>query len=416
MPTILTLPKIGVNMTEAIIVNWLVNEGDFIEEGQMIMEAETDKATQEIPSTRSGILAKIVSHPGETVQIEAPIAILTEKDEKLPPDFSIDSYRKVPEPGGVERGVMKAESIQKSTHGAEQGGRVKISPVAKKLAKDMNIDYTQITLSKPGARIEKADVLAFTQAMESMREEVPKKPKVTQGPKVAQGPIGQVEQSIIPLRGIRKVIAQRLSESAHTTARAVLFLKTDAGKLISKRESLSQSGKKVSFDALFVSVLAKALKEFPQMNSRLDGEYIRLADEINIGVAVDTEKGLIVPVIHKADTKDILTIHRELSEKIERAKTGRIPHDDISEGTFTLTNLGMFGIESFIPIINPPECAILALGAITREPVVIDESDTVAVRPMLQMSLVFDHRIVDGAPAARFLNGIKELVENADNL
>lgn len=403
MPTILTLPKIGVNMTEATIVQWLVKEGEYVEEEQTILEAETDKATQEIPSTKSGVLARIIAQPGETVQTQEPIAVLTEKGEVLPSDFTVDHLVKAEKaaekptreavvPGNAEKGPA-----------AGTGTRVRISPIAKKLAGELDIDYTQITPSKPVGRVEKADVLAFAAATEGIREEVPREP--------AQ----QAGLDFVPMKGIRKTIATRLSESAHTTARAVLLTTADAEKLIHLRSRLNEGDKKVSFNDLFVHLVAKALLEFPQINSRLEGDTIRLVHEINIGVAVETERGLMVPVIHGADRKDIVTISKELQQKIERARKAKSSREDITGGTFTVTNLGMFDVESFIPIINPPECAILAVGAIVRKPVAVDDKDTVAVRPIVQLSLVFDHRLIDGAPAARFLQRVKRLVETCDS-
>lgn len=401
MPTILTLPKIGVNMTEAIIVRWLIKEGEFIEEGQTILEAETDKATQDIPSTKSGVLAMIIAEPGKTVQTQEPIAVLTEKGETLPDDFSVDVggfEKKTDEPAPARQG----SGFEEKKDASVPDSRVRISPIAKKLAKELNIDYARITPSKAGGRIEKTDVLEYARGEEALGEEV------------ARGAVTEQDKNLIPLSGIRKTIASRMSESVRTTARAVLFTKVDATRLIEWRNGLKESGKKVSYNDLFVHLAAKVLREFPQMNSRIEGENIRIMKDVNIGVAVNSERGLLVPVIQDADKKDVLTITDESSQKIERVKSGRSTREDMSNGTFTLTNLGMFDVESFIPIINPPECAILAVGSIVREPSVVDETDTVSVRPVMRLSLVWDHRIVDGALAAQFLQRIKQLIEQGE--
>ncbi|HUT65676.1 MAG TPA: dihydrolipoamide acetyltransferase family protein [Spirochaetota bacterium] len=401
MPTILTLPKIGVNMTEAIIVRWLIKEGELIEEGQTILEAETDKATQDIPSTKSGVLAMIIAEPGKTVQTQEPIAVLTEKGETLPDDFSVDAggfEKKTDEPAPARQG----SGFEEKKDASVPDSRVRISPIAKKLAKELNIDYARITPSKAGGRIEKTDVLEYARGEEALGEEV------------ARGAVTEQDKNLIPLSGIRKTIASRMSESVRTTARAVLFTKVDATRLIEWRNGLKESGKKVSYNDLFVHLAAKVLREFPQMNSRIEGENIRIMKDVNIGVAVNSERGLLVPVIQDADKKDVLTITDESSQKIERVKSGRSTREDMSNGTFTLTNLGMFDVESFIPIINPPECAILAVGSIVREPSVVDETDTVSVRPVMRLSLVWDHRIVDGALAARFLQRIKQLIEQGE--
>jgi pyruvate dehydrogenase E2 component (dihydrolipoamide acetyltransferase) len=401
MPTILLLPKIGVNMTEAIIVRWLVKEGEFIEEGQTILEAETDKATQDIPSTKSGVLARIVAEPGKTVQTQEPIAVLTEKGETLPDDFSV--HTGISEQKTVETATTgQRPAIREKQDASVSDSRVRISPIAKKLAKELNIDYTLVTPSKPGGRIEKADVLEYARGAEALGEEV------------VRGVVTEQDENLIPLSGIRKIIASRMSESAHTTARAVLLTKIDATRLIEWRNGLKESGKKVSYNDLIVHLVAKALREFSQMNSRIEGENIRIMKDVNIGVAVDSERGLLVPVIHDADKKDVLTIAEESQQKIERVRSGRSTREDMSNGTFTLTNLGMFDVESFIPIINPPECAILAVGSIVREPSVVDETDTVSVRQVMRLSLVWDHRIVDGAAAAQFLQRIKQHIEQGE--
>ncbi len=401
MPIILTLPKIGVNMTEATIIQWLVNEGDYVEEGQMILEAETDKASQDIPTTRSGVLAMIVAQPGKTVQTQEPIAVLTEKDETLPEDFFVEtgvSEKKMDVPAPAQQGheieMKKAISLTDS--------RIRISPVAKKLAKELDIDVNLITPSKPGGRIDKADVLEYARGAEAAGEEV------------IREAVTEQDANLIPLAGIRKTIASRMSESVHTTASAAIIMKADVSRLIEWRNGFKEGGKKVSYNDLIVHLVAKALREFPQMNSRIEGEHIRLMKEVNIGVAVDSERGLLVPVIRDADRKDVLTIADESRAKVERAKAGRSTREDISNGTFTVTNLGMFDVESFVPIINPPQCAILAVGSIVREPSVVDDNDSVSVRPVMRLSLVWDHRIVDGAPAAQFLQRIKQLIEQGE--
>jgi pyruvate dehydrogenase E2 component (dihydrolipoamide acetyltransferase) len=216
---------------------------------------------------------------------------------------------------------------------------------------------------------------------------------------------------VIPLTGIRKVISERMNESSLTKPCAALTLHVDADKLMEWRNQLKKNNKTVSYNDLLVVVTAKALKEFPIINSKMADKEIQLLRDINIGVAMDTEKGLVVPVIRNADSKGLLEISEEFRMKAERARNGKSSFYDLSEGTFTITNLGMFEIEHFTPIINPPECCILAVGAIIREPVVATDSDKIEIRSRMQLTLVFDHRIVDGAPAARFLQRIKHLIE-----
>jgi pyruvate dehydrogenase E2 component (dihydrolipoamide acetyltransferase) len=186
----------------------------------------------------------------------------------------------------------------------------------------------------------------------------------------------------------------------------------DASGLVELRRKLNEKGGLIGYTDMFVMAVAKALTEFPALNSRSEGNAIRVPKDINVGVAVDTEHGLTVPVIRNADRKGIAALSRELAEKAERARARKSTREDISGGTFTVTNLGMYGVESFVPVINPPECAILAVGAILRRPVAAGDRDAVEVRPVCEITLVFDHRMVDGAPAARFLRKVKELMDD----
>jgi len=384
------MPKLGVNMTKATISQWLVKEGDQISEGQHLFDAETDKAIQEIPATLSGVLTKILVQPGDTIACQAPVAVF---DDGALPAASRQSESRT---GGESEAPMLRPSPP---------SRVRISPLAKRLAKELNLDPAQIEPAKPGARIVKADVLAYAERQEQ--------PAVTASPALAhKAPETPSEpQESIPVTGIRATIAERMAQSVHTTARAVLSLRADAQALIDWRARLKADGRTVSYNDLLTTLTARALRAFPIMNARWAQDRIDCLKQINIGIAVDTENGLLVPVIRDADQKGVLAIHTEFQAKLERARAGRSTPEDLADGTFTITNLGMFEIEQFIPIIKPPECAILGVGAIVREPVVAEDGETVAARPRLSLTLAFDHRIVDGAPAARFLQRIKHLAE-----
>jgi len=403
MPKIMNLPKLGVNMTDAIITGWLVNEGDTVKEGDHILDAETDKASQEIYATESGIITKILVQTGETALCQEPIALLAEPGEKLDESFDIkaqDTGKKEDVRPVTDKTDGKPTVVNVVSHDS----RVRISPLAKKVAKDMKIDFKQVPPSVSGGRIIKADVLAFAEGMKSNIS------KLTQVKITSYGGGNEILE-IIPLIGARKVIAERMNESNLTKPCAALTLHADAGKLVKWRDKLRKNGKAVSYNDLLVYIAAGALREYPIINSIMADKEIRLLKDINIGVAVDSEKGLMVPVIHNANKKGVIEISEELRSKIDRVKSGKGSVDDLTGGTFTITNLGMFEIEQFAPVINPPECCILAVGAVIREPVVVDDSDRIEVRSRIQLTLVFDHRIVDGAPAARFLQRIKHLIE-----
>jgi len=367
MSKIMNMPKIGVNMTEAVILEWKVKEGDMVSEGDHILDAETDKAVQEIYATDSGVIKEILVSQGEKAICQEPL-ILFETGEAAP----VVIEKKLPEDIGNER--------------------IRISPLAKKIAKEKKIDIYDLSPGRPGDRITKADVYRY---LENNKAYV----RAEQTGKYAE------------LSGIRAVTAKRMSESSSTKPSASLMLRADAGELVRWRKKLKEQGQTVSYNDMIVLVCAKALKEHPIMNSRFINDRIEMLDDINIGVAVDTEKGLMVPVIHNADKKGLIDISRVLKEKAQRAQSGKAASDDITGGTFTITNLGMYEIEQFTPIINPPECAILAVGAISKEAAVSKETGQLVIMDMMSLTLVFDHRIVDGAPAAKFLQRIKHLIE-----
>jgi pyruvate dehydrogenase E2 component (dihydrolipoamide acetyltransferase) len=406
MPKIMNMPKIGVNMTDATIVAWVAKEGQEIKEGDHILDAETDKAVQEIYATDSGILGKILVPQGETVLCQQPIAVLTEHGEEISREF-LAKYKDGPSNVADEmKPSEKKQADSKEDKEAETqdykdaykagtaNGRIRISPLAKKMAKDMGIDLKSISPSKPGTRIVKEDVQAYVHDMKSS--------SAANAPGRAAG--------VVPYSGTRKVIGDRMLQSSSTKPAAALTLHADAEMLIKWRNKLKKEGKAVSYNDLLVQITARALREYPIMNSRLEGNEIKMLEDINIGVAVDTDKGLMVPVIRNADRKGVLEISEESKGMLERIRKGKGALADMTGGTLTITNLGMFEIEQFTPIINPPECCILAAGAIVREPVV-DENDNIKAASRMQLTLVFDHRIVDGAPGARFLQRVKHLIE-----
>lgn len=395
MPKTMLMPKIGVNMTDALIVKWMVKEGDTIALDQHIMDAETDKAVQEINATAGGVVVKILADELERVVCRQPILLLAEPEEKVEAAY-IEKIVADLRPGGnsgepAQTGAPAAPAAASAPASPSKAGeRVRISPLARKMAKEMSIDYQQVAHAGPGGRIVKADLLGYADTAK------PDSP----------GPASQK----IPLAGARKVIADKMTDSVLTKPSVALTLHADAGALISWRGKMKESGRDVKYDAMLAAITAKALREFPIINSRIEGGEIHMIDEVNVGIAVDTEKGLMVPVIRDADKKGVAAISSELASRVRQIKDGQADLKAISGGTFTITNLGMFGIEQFDAIINPPECCILAVGAMVKEPVV--KEDEIVIGTRMQLTLVFDHRIVDGAPAAKFLQRIKKLVED----
>ena len=393
MAIFFTMPKLGMNMTEGHITNWLATEGAAIKEGDPILEIETDKATNEVESPASGIFAKIMHTVGEDVPCNSVLAVILEEGENLPSDIPTMIGQEVaPKAEVVVKPEDKSIKNESSSSSTSREKRIRISPSAKKLARELGIDINSIIPSR--SQIKREDVqLAFNTANKS---------KMTKPAAV----------TVKPYSGIRKRTGEAMAASASTTARVPLFLEANADGLLKQRKAMESSVGKISYNVLLAKLAAEALVEFPYMNTQLSGDEIWEFGQVNIGVAVDSEKGLFVPILKNVDKRSIEDLHKEFLAVAERAQNGKVSADDLSEGTFTITNLGAQEIESFVPIINYPQCAILGVGAIKPKAVVINGK--VESRHMIGLTLVFDHRLVDGAPAARFFQKIKHLIEGLD--
>ena len=292
---------------------------------------------------------------------------------------------------------------------AEAGGppaAVQATPVGSKLAASLGLELSQVIGTGPGGRITQEDVLATAAAIIRDRRISPPAPASS---------LPQVKHTT-PLKGVRRIVSEGMATSAQTTARVTLFREVDASELGLLRKRFQAQGVDVSYNDLLIRICGVALREHPEANARLGEEQIEELDQVHIGLAVDTDRGLLVPVVRHADRLGIPQIAAATQRLVRDARFGRSLPDDLAGGTFTLTNLGMLGVEGFTPVINLPECCILGVGRMVRKPVVVDEDDTVAVHPMMTISLVFDHRVIDGAPAARFLDRIAQLIEHPELL
>jgi pyruvate dehydrogenase E2 component (dihydrolipoamide acetyltransferase) len=432
------LPKLGQTMEQGTIVEWLKQEGDPVERGEVLFTIESDKATLEVESSARGFLRKIWVPAGETVQVLTVVALVTRT-----PDEDISAYEA--RPRAVENGAAEPEIAERMTI-AEPGpvkpeppepsrGRVFSSPRARKTAREKGIDLALVTGTGPGGRIVERDVVAaigaapkVTPVARRLAEEMRVDLRSLQG----TGPGGRitkddVEQAVavpaeapepvvaeVPVRGVRAVIARRMFEGHTATAPVTLTIEVDATEFTVVRERLNASladelGFKLGYNDLLIKLVSHALRKFPYMNASLEGETIRHLGAVHVALAVDTERGLLVPVVRDADRKALSEVARELREVVERARVGKALPDELSGSTFTITNLGMFEIDAFTPIINLPEAAILGVGRIKARPAVA--GGEICVRQTMWLSLTFDHRLVDGAPAARFLQYIKDLIE-----
>ncbi len=418
------MPSLGHTMEKGKIIEWLKHEGDPIAKGEPLVVIETDKVITEVESPADGVVIRIVVPSEEERPIGALLAVLgaqgeqvseAELQQMLGPAAVKTSAVPVPTPMPVA--AARAEAAAR-----DGGERLKISPIARKLADELGLDASTIQGTGPGGRITKDDVLRVAEAAKAAV--VPAAAPVTTAPAVptpapaatvpapTRGRLGV--SSTIPLRGMRGRVAERMFQSWNTIPRVTEVMQVDMSATVAFREAMlgqweQQYGLRISLNDMITKAVAVALRRQPRLNATLVDQEVRLHDSVNVGLAVNLDEGLIVPVIFNADQKDLGQIALEGRELAEKARAGRLQLDEISDGTFTITNLGTAGIELFTPIINPPQVAILGVGTVQRRPVVV--GDALAIRPAVYLSLVFDHRAVDGVPAANFLQELKRLLE-----
>ena len=405
----IVMPKLGWTMEEGVLAEWAKHDGDAVHVGDVLFTVESDKALNEVESFENGILRLPPDSPppGTTVRVGALLGYIVQPGERAP--FEAHTLEQAPAEVArtpVEaattplvaagRAAVPAEPPESSTGPGGmnppttgRAARHKISPRARRAADELGVNVNTVTGSGRGGRIVERDVRA-AQAARPMSRAMP---------------------------ATRRVIAERMMAAAHSTAPVTLTTEADATELVRLREQLRNDPTASalplpSYTDLFIKVAAHALGEHPALNTRLDGDTVIESASAHIGVAVDTERGLLVPVVRDAQAKGLRQIAQETAALIERARAGRLSADEMRGGTFTITNLGPYAIDAFTPIINLPECAILGLGRITPKVVVVDErTERTAIRQMMFLSLTFDHRLVDGAPAARFLQRLKQLAE-----
>ncbi len=395
MPKFLVLPKIGMNMEEGVISEWLVKPGDYVEKEQMVVRAETDKSVQDMFATESGIVYKLMAEPGDTVPCQGKIAMLLDEGEAPPADDGATDAPVAPATACAPV-VSGAPVVAATSTSAVQGSRIRISPLAKKMAKEFGIALEDLSPAVAGKRITKADVLR-------MKEQgVPVKTE-------SVATVATAEDVFIPFTNKRKIISKRMAESVATKPRVSLVTTVNFEAMIGLREMLKKQ-EKTSFNELIMKACAMALKKHPEMNIHTVDGGVMQKGAINIGFAVDNPDGLMVPVIQNVDQKGFNQLSREFYALADKVKEGKLSLDEMTGATFTISNLGMFGVESFDPIINTPECFILGLGSTIETPVV--ENGQVVIRKCMKISLCFDHAVVDGAPAARLLQDIKTFIEN----
>ena len=394
------VPKLGLTMEEATLVCWKAAAGEMVKKEQIVLVLETDKVTFEMPSPGDGLLHPVAAS-GSRIEVSQVVGYLAaDRNELAKLAAQHPAAETVAPAAAVAPSAPAAAAVQASAPAAS-GGRVKASPVAKAMAKAHGIDLGLIAGSGPGGRVVRADVL------KAVEKGVPAK-RVPAAPAAVAGELLSAAQEI-PIVGVRKVIFKNMHLSLATQAQLTLHTEASAEAMIRLRSRLNAAGAKVSYNAVLVKIIAQALKQHPLANASVEGEVIKVWRQVHVGVAMDLGKGLIVPKVRDANIKSIREISADLDRLVEAARAGSLALDDLTLGTFTLTNLGAWDIDDFTPIVNHPESAILGVGRIVEKPVA--RNGQVVVEPRLALSLSFDHRIIDGAPGAAFLKAMKDMIE-----
>ena len=431
MASIIIMPKLGLTMTEGTIGAWHKKVGDAVTAGEPLFDVETDKLTNTIESTASGTLLKIIVDVGGTVPYSEPVGIVGEPGEDV---------------GSLTSGAVAAPAAEEAKAGdapapvkRAEGERVVASPRAKKLAQEMGIDIALVSGTGPNGRITEDDVKNYKPAAAPAPEEdkikatplvkkvaadlgidlkeVPAKGRILaedlltymQGTREKTDGVTEREE-VVPMNSMRKAIAKNMLNSHMTSPTVTANLSVDMSAMKQYREQLKAKEIKVSYTDLLVKFVAKALTEYPLLNCSVEDNKIIYKHYVNMGVAVALDNGLVVPNVVDADKKSLTEISAEIKELATLAREGGLPMEKLKGGTFTITNLGMYGVESFTPIINQPEVAIL--GVTTMEDRAVVRNGEIVIRPMMTLSLTFDHRVVDGSVAAEFLQRVKNLLEN----
>ncbi len=408
------MPLLSPSMTEGTLVKWLKKEGDPVKSGEIIAEVETDKATMDLEAFDSGILRKILVQEGAKVPVQSKIGIIGTKDEKIDESAAAApapaaapaaaEAKSAPAPEAKQAEPAKPAPAPAQPAAAPSGDRVKASPLAKKIAADKGVALASVTGTGPGGRIVKNDVL-----------NAPKNGHAGGGLSIfGAGPVAA--EGSTKLTTMRSVIAKRLLESKTTIPHFYLEIEVDAKPMLELRAQLNETlGKltppvKLSLNDLVLKAAAEAVRRVPAVNASFEGDSIRQFPDVQLSFAVAIAEGLITPIIKEAQNKSLIQISAEAKSLAAKAKDGKLKPEEFQGGTFTVSNLGMLGIDSFCAIINPPQAAILAVGNIVKKPVV-DANDNIVVGQRQSFTLSCDHRVVDGAVGAAFLKELRELIE-----
>jgi pyruvate dehydrogenase E2 component (dihydrolipoamide acetyltransferase) len=417
MITKVHMEALSPTMEEGQLVRWLKAEGDAVANGDVLAEIETDKATMELVARGDGVLRKILLAAGGTAPVGSVIGVVADAGDDISgiaadgpgagaaPTAGGSGPAEAPAaaaaPAAGAPAAPPAQAAAAEAPAGGEGGRVKASPLARRLADDLGVDLGRVEGSGPGGRIVKRDV-------EAAREAAPAAAAAAAVPALPES-----EYEDVPMSQMRKTIAKRLVESIGPVPHFFLTVDVDMGRVIEARQSinawLEKQGEKISLNDMVLKAVAAALKKHPDCNAQWHGTHVRRFSGVHLGVAVAVEDGLITPVVKNAHLKGIAQIAREVREMAVRAREKRLMPDEYTGSTFSVSNLGMFGIHEFTAIINPPEAGILAIGGVVDTPVVVEGA--VVVRPRMRVTMSCDHRVIDGAQGSRFLATLKAMLE-----
>jgi pyruvate dehydrogenase E2 component (dihydrolipoamide acetyltransferase) len=422
MPTDIVMPQMGESIVEGTITKWLKKPGDKIQRDEPLFEISTDKVDAEIPAPASGVLQDIRVSEGATVQVNTVVGTIASDGESVAPSPSKSNSQPAaaPEKSKEEPAAKDQASAPSQRAAADErdDDQTRSSPLVRKMAREHNIDLGQVSGSGLGGRITKQDVLAFIEG-----HGAPPSPATTasaSSPAPAPQRVASVPGDLVPLTQMRKIIAQRMIESRRTSAHVHCMFEVDITSIVHLRNKTKsafeqRNGVRLTFMPFFVRAAIIALQQFPIVNASMEGDGIRYHRNVNVGIAVALDWGLIVPVLKNAGDLNFLGLQRGISDLGERARTKKLRPEDVEGSTFTVTNPGQFGAVFGLPIINQPNSAIMGVGGIAKAPVVVTDkegNDSIAIRSLVHLTLGYDHRIIDGAVADQFMALVKKTLEN----
>jgi pyruvate dehydrogenase E2 component (dihydrolipoamide acetyltransferase) len=392
MVTEVIMPKLGLTMIEGKVIQWLKKEGEKVQEGETLFTVETDKVALDVESPASGTLLKILVHEGESVPIAEVIGFIGSPGEPLP-----EVKKVAPQEAVSTQPPLRPVPVQAQP--ASAGAPTPISPLARRLAEENHVDISQVVGTGPGGRIVEADIQKIIAAKGVAGE--------------GAQPVMDVPSELLPINQVKRITARRMSESFQSVPHFYLNVELNCDRLVETRERLqveSESKHQVhlTYTDFLMKALALTLPKHPLLNAAWEDGQVRVYKEVHLGLAVSTPQGLVVAVIHQVEKLSLVEIASRSDELTQRARESKLTPDDVANGTFTLTNLGMYGVDSFLPIINPPQSAILAVGAMLERPV--SEQGKLVMRPTMKLTLAADHRVVDGVEGAEFLKSLVQIL------